>query len=92
MPQIPTQTQLDQIFDQASFSVPRRGTTFAVLQDNVDSLAQVIVAVWALEAEVTEDYDFWGKKLQVAIKLASLISCPKTGLDLISLVADKLLK
>lgn len=91
MPTIPTQTQLDQIFDQACIAFYRSGTSVAVLQDQVDSIAQVIVAVWQLEAEIERDPYFWDKKLQIAVKMAKRMPRAEIGMDLIGLVADKLL-
>ena len=91
MPTIPTQTQLDQIFDEACIAFYRSDTSVAVLQDPVDSIAQVIVAVWQLEAEIEQDPYFWDKKLQLAIKMAKRIPRAEVGMDLIGLVADKLL-
>ena len=91
MPQIPTQTQLDQIFDEACLAFYRSGTSVAVLQDPVDSIAQVIVAVWQLEAEIEQDPYFWDRKLQLAIRMAKRIPRAEIGMDLIGLVADKLL-
>ena len=91
MPTIPTQTQLDQIFDEACIAFYRSDTSVAVLQDSVDSIAAVIVAVWQLEAEIEQDPYFWDKKLQLAIKMAKRIPRAEVGMDLIGLVADKLL-
>ena len=91
MPTIPTQTQLDQIFDEACIAFYRSGTSVAILQDSVDSIAAVIVAVWQLEAEIEQDPYFWDKKLQLAIKMAKRIPRAEVGMDLIGLVADKLL-
>ena len=91
MPTIPTQTQLDQIFDEACLAFYRSDTSVAVLQDPVDSIAQVIVAVWQLEAEIEQDPYFWDRKLQLAIRMAKRIPRAEIGMDLIGLVADKLL-
>lgn len=91
MPQTPTQTQLDQIFDEACIAFYRSGTSVAILQDPVDSIAAVIVAVWSLEAEIEQDPYFWDRKLQVAVKMAKRMPRAEVGMDLIGLVADKLL-
>ena len=91
MPQTPTQTQLDAIFDQACFSIRRPGTTVAILQEPVSNLAAVIVAVWQLEAEIEQDPYFWDRKLQVAVKMAKRMPRAEVGMDLIGLVANKLL-
>ena len=91
MPTIPTQTQLDKVFDEACIAFYRSGTSVAILQDPADSIAQVIVAVWQLEAEIEQDPYFWDKKLQLAVKMAKRMPRAGIGMDLIGLVADKLL-
>lgn len=91
MPQTPTQTQLDQIFDEACIAFYRSGTSVAILQDPVSNLAAVIVAVWQLEAEIEQDPYFWGRKLQLAVKMAKRMPNAEVGMNLIGLVADKLL-
>ena len=91
MPTIPTQTQLDKVFDEACIAFYRSGTSVAILQDPVDSIAAVIVAVWQLEAEIEQDPYFWDRKLQLAIKMAKRMPRAEVGMDLIGLVADKLL-
>lgn len=91
MPQTPTQTQLNSIFDQACFLLQRSGTSYAILQKPVSNLAAVIVAVWQLEAEIEQDPYFWDRKLQVAVKMAKRIPRAEVGMDLVGLVADKLL-
>ena len=91
MPTIPTQAQLDQIFDEACIAFYRSGTSVAVLQEPVSNLAAVIVAVWQLEAEIEQDPYFWDRKLQVAVKMAKRMPRAEVGMDLIGLVANKLL-